>query len=245
MSNKNIIVFSPHPDDEVFSCSGAMNDHIKKGDSVTIIYLTDGGLGWNERAKNLYFNRNLVELREQESIKGAAALGIAEKNLVFLRFPEKIYNHPDEKAPLITKIKENLSLLQPDLIYLAMTNYSNLDHVATYFYVFNTLLEQEYDGVIRVAVPLKHKFIKPLKDKAKFEPQFQKINQHFPIKKLISIETKNQFEDKLQSILAHDSQLGIFQKVIKNTKNYVETLIRFLKNLFKDNIEEFEERRRI
>lgn len=38
----NVLVFAPHPDDEVLGCGGTMARHIKNGDKVTVCVVTSG-----------------------------------------------------------------------------------------------------------------------------------------------------------------------------------------------------------
>ena len=40
--NKNILVIAAHSDDEALGCSGAIAKHIKQGDSVHLLFMTNG-----------------------------------------------------------------------------------------------------------------------------------------------------------------------------------------------------------
>ncbi len=67
---RNVLVFAPHPDDEVFGCGGCAALYANTGASVHPYVLTDGGgyLAGNERAV-------AVALRQDESRRAAALLG--------------------------------------------------------------------------------------------------------------------------------------------------------------------------
>ena len=72
-SKGNILVLAPHPDDEVFGCGGAIMRHIKQGDAVHVVLLTDGDAAIphaNEAARGRY-----IEERRQESLQAAHILG--------------------------------------------------------------------------------------------------------------------------------------------------------------------------
>ena len=40
-----VVVFAPHPDDEVFGCGGALALHARAGVSVHVVLLTEGEAG--------------------------------------------------------------------------------------------------------------------------------------------------------------------------------------------------------
>ena len=39
-----VLIFAPHPDDDVIGCGGAIIQHVRNGDDVTIAYMTSGGV---------------------------------------------------------------------------------------------------------------------------------------------------------------------------------------------------------
>ena len=75
LTGKKVLVFAPHPDDETIGCGGSLALHIKAGDPVKVVFLTNGAKGDSsgEIAKESY-----VELRKDEANKACAFLGVTD-----------------------------------------------------------------------------------------------------------------------------------------------------------------------
>lgn len=65
-----ILVFAPHPDDEVFGCGGAILRQVSEGGAVQVVVLTDGDYQPNCADTQIY-----GQTRREESCKAAQALG--------------------------------------------------------------------------------------------------------------------------------------------------------------------------
>ena len=70
--NKNILVLSPHPDDESIGCGGTIRKHVLEGDTVEVIVLTSGERGGHTAISE----EELIRIREQESMKARDILGV-------------------------------------------------------------------------------------------------------------------------------------------------------------------------
>lgn len=69
----NVLVLAPHADDEVFGCGGAIIRHVKQGDLVKVIIITDGSAAVmhpDRESKARY-----IGIRQQESCQAAEILG--------------------------------------------------------------------------------------------------------------------------------------------------------------------------
>ena len=93
--NERILILAPHPDDESIACAGIIQKALKAGAQVRIVYLTNGD--HNEFAFIVYEKRIVMrqgefiymgKLRQKESIKAMKFLGLSEKDLVFLGYPD-------------------------------------------------------------------------------------------------------------------------------------------------------------
>ena len=93
--DQRILILVPHPDDEVIACAGVIQQALKAGAKLRIVYLTNGD--HNELAFIVYEKRITIrqsefiymgQLRQQESIKAMKFLGVPVKDLVFLGYPD-------------------------------------------------------------------------------------------------------------------------------------------------------------
>ncbi|MCK9430913.1 MAG: PIG-L family deacetylase [Candidatus Omnitrophica bacterium] len=92
---ERVLILAPHPDDEAIACAGVIQQALKAGAQVKIVYLTNGD--HNELAFIVYEKRltlrqgefvHMGQVRQQESIKAMKSLGLSEKDLVFLGYPD-------------------------------------------------------------------------------------------------------------------------------------------------------------
>ena len=76
-----VMVFAPHPDDDIIGCGGSIARHIYQGEQVAIVYLTSGEAG------SLRCDASrLAALRENEAQQAAQLLGTSD--LTFLRYQD-------------------------------------------------------------------------------------------------------------------------------------------------------------
>ncbi len=130
-----IMVFAPHPDDEVIGCGGTIAAHVQKGDEVTIVYLTSGEAGGLAVPSD-----ELRDIREGETRQGAEILSV--KDMIFLRFPDGYLDFsPECIRTLVRLIREQ----KPDVVYLPHAQEGPRDHRVTH--------ELVLDAVRRAAGP--------------------------------------------------------------------------------------------
>src|SRR5665647_2323521 len=75
---ENVLVFAPHPDDDIIGCGGSLAHHVRRGDQVAIVYMTSGEAGSLKHEP-----AELAAIRENEAVQAAACLGVTD--LTFLR----------------------------------------------------------------------------------------------------------------------------------------------------------------
>ncbi|MCX7706283.1 MAG: PIG-L family deacetylase [bacterium] len=92
---EKVIVFAPHPDDEVLGCGGLIQRVIKNEGKIFVVYLTNGD--HNQIPFRVYEKKiiarpidyiKLGELRRKESTKATGILGLPQENLIFLGYPD-------------------------------------------------------------------------------------------------------------------------------------------------------------
>ncbi len=118
----DILVFAPHPDDEIIGCGGSIAKQVEKGNKVSIVYLTSGESGSQKFSKSEF-----RKIREREAKAVAKVLGV--KKLFFLREPDGYLEYNKRNLIKITNlIRKN----KPQVIYLPHQNDFHADHQQTY-----------------------------------------------------------------------------------------------------------------
>ena len=126
---KKIIVFSPHPDDDLIGCGGSIAKHIKQGNEVTTIYMTSGDAGSLE-----YNKEELAEIRQEESKKATEIIGL--KDLVFLKNLDGYLEYNKENLiRLINLIRE----IKPNVVYIPHKFDAHKDHKITHDLVIEAI----------------------------------------------------------------------------------------------------------
>ena len=120
--NKTVLVVAAHSDDEALGCSGTISKHIEQGDSVHLLFMTDGVASRSAKVNN-------------KKKRLTAAQGVAEilgvDTLTNLNFPD---NRMDS-IPLLDVVKEiedKISQVQPEVIYMHHIGDLNIDHQITH-----------------------------------------------------------------------------------------------------------------
>ena len=129
---KNILVFAPHPDDDIIGCAGLLAHQRNAGSTITITYITSGDAAyWPDGPAAL------AQTREKEAF--AACRLIDVENLIFLRQPDgKVSTHQKE---IMQRIIPIILSIKPDIILIPHKNDAHKDHQATYDIVTGVLPE--------------------------------------------------------------------------------------------------------
>lgn len=69
-----VLVLAPHPDDETLGCAGVMVKHLRAGDEVRVVFVTDGS---KSRAMGLTGDAMAIQ-RQGEAAKAMRALGVTD-----------------------------------------------------------------------------------------------------------------------------------------------------------------------
>ncbi len=94
-ASDRILIFAPHPDDEAIGCAGIIQEALRVGADIHIVYLTNGDnnqLAFMVYEKRLTFRKGeflyMGEVRREEAIAAMKLLGLPEENLIFLGYPD-------------------------------------------------------------------------------------------------------------------------------------------------------------
>ena len=117
---RNILVLSPHPDDESIGCGGTIASCIAAGDQVTVVFLTSGEKGVEGTPPN-----ETRTIREQEATRACEILGV--QHIEF-------WHEPDGQllvtVDLIAKVQRLIGRLRPALVFAPHPEDDHVDHKA-------------------------------------------------------------------------------------------------------------------
>ena len=122
----NILVFAPHPDDEVLGCGGTIARHVAEGGSVFVCIVTRGKPPVYNHSKEILEStpHDLVEEIE------AAHKVLGVKKTFYLQFPA-VMLETVPRYELNNAISGLISDLKPDVIYVPHFGDMQKDHTIT------------------------------------------------------------------------------------------------------------------
>jgi len=91
-----VLIFAPHPDDEVLGCAGVIQQALQAGAQVWVVYLTNGD-GFRLAVERQFRQAKPTpeqyvqfgEMRQQEARRGMELLGLAPWRITFLGYPDR------------------------------------------------------------------------------------------------------------------------------------------------------------
>lgn len=122
-----ILVFSPHPDDDVIGCGGSIAKHVTQDNEVIIVYMTSGEAGSLGYAK-----KELAKIREKEAREAAEILGVGVQDLIFLR--NRVGNRDgylEYNEKNLVEIINIIRAKKPNVVYIPHKNDAHKDHMKT------------------------------------------------------------------------------------------------------------------
>jgi len=136
VKNNKVLVVAAHPDDEVLGCGGAIIDHIKNGDEVHIVTLTDGVTARIyqpaiSRKVEIKKHKKAIANRRAEFYKAAQIMGVKKQNCYYLGLPDQRL----DAFPLIDIIKQIEKVaakIRPNVVYTHHWGDLNRDHRVCY-----------------------------------------------------------------------------------------------------------------
>ncbi len=186
----NILVFAPHPDDDIIACGGSMAKYIREGHQVQVVYLTSGEAGSHQ-----YKKADLAVIREEEARQAAASLGIQQ--IRFLGMPDGYISYSRENLlTLVNIIREE----RPSLIYVPHAQDAVRDHQFTWQLV--------HEACNKAAGPWFQDCLAPPWS----TPNILAYEVWTPLQETSYIEDISPFMlDKLKALRCHQSQLQMIK----------------------------------
>ncbi|GAC1385592.1 MAG: bacillithiol biosynthesis deacetylase BshB1 [Ginsengibacter sp.] len=189
---KNILVISPHPDDEAIGCGGTICRHVEEGDVVEVIFLTSGEQGGHGRTVE-----DTRKSREEEAMQAAIILQTSKTE--FWREPDGKFKATENN---LNRLIKRIETVRPNIIYVPHQQEDHPDH-------------KEAAMLVTKAVNrIKDTIIKPIVWMYEVWTPIQKIENIVDI--TLYVETKR------KAILAHKSQCEVmsFDEAILGLNRY-------------------------
>lgn len=194
---RKIIVFAPHPDDEILGCGGTIAKKVREDCEVTIVVMTDG-----RNALSTVFGINstptpeeLKPLRKEETIRAAAILGVQKEKVLFFDFVdgELLQHRKDAEEKVANILEEEL----PAEIYFPYERDYHIDHRTTNNIILNSASVVNSSALrFRYSITQKYSRLGPLLDRLlnifKHNLFAVDIVEFLPLKKAAIKEFKSQ-----------------------------------------------------
>jgi LmbE family N-acetylglucosaminyl deacetylase len=129
---ERVVIVAPHPDDETLGCGGAIALLYQQGYDVSVLVVSDGTLSHPNSQK--YPAPALRSLREQETLKALAILGVSQEVVTFLRLKDGSLPFAPSLDFQTAKIlcQNYLKKVRPDTIFIPWRADPHSDHRATW-----------------------------------------------------------------------------------------------------------------
>ena len=204
-----VLVFAPHPDDEVLGCGGTIKRHVNSGDQVFVCVVTSGlpPVFDDSVAKE----NNWPHVLFPEAMAAKKVLGIEE--YYFLRFPCVLLER-EPRNVINEKVLEIIAKIKPEVVYMPHFGDMQKDHLITAEAV-----------MVAVRPKLSHivRSVYSYETLSETEWNIQHSSNTFIPNTFIDISST--LADKLAAFRCYKSQLGVFPN--PRSLEAVEALARF------------------
>jgi len=136
-----VLVLSPHPDDEIIGCGGALVRYAKGDAKITIVYFTDGRLGFSDKFKPT--EKDKVDLAAERELEAKNISKELKCEQVFLRYKDSKLTLSKN---LIGFLRQLIKDFDPDIIFTPSILEPISDHKITSAVLANALsrIEKNY-----------------------------------------------------------------------------------------------------
>lgn len=109
---KNILLFTPHPDDDAFCCGGTLALLARNGNTVRIAIYTNDDKGSYDPEMT---GERLARIRKAEEEEGNRILGIPKENLIWMGHHDGLLEYVDARR-LVEQATELIRRYRPDIV---------------------------------------------------------------------------------------------------------------------------------
>ncbi len=112
IEGKTVLLFSPHPDDDMFCCAGTLALMAKHRNSIQIFIYTNGDKGSADPEMS---SERMAAIRAREEIAASKILGIPEKNIHWLEYHDGMLEYADPRD-LVEQVTKIIRAYRPDIV---------------------------------------------------------------------------------------------------------------------------------
>jgi len=134
---KKVLVFAPHPDDEVFGCGGTLCLLSGMGADIRVIVLSDGRSSGGNNIDEL------VKRRQQESREAARIIGYPEP--IFWNLTDRMVRFHEN---LIQRVLEDVESFVPDIVFAPAATEMHPDHQSTSLVITEVLRRTKHPSIL-------------------------------------------------------------------------------------------------
>ncbi len=137
-----VLVFAPHPDDEIAGPGGCLALHRRAGDPVRVVVASTGAAGDPEHR---FDPATYADRRRQESRAGLAVLGVDDA--VYWGLPDNCVLSENDFEMGHQLATAAIAEFRPDVVYLPWEREGHPDHHALYLIVCEALRRAAFAGL--------------------------------------------------------------------------------------------------
>jgi LmbE family N-acetylglucosaminyl deacetylase len=228
-----ILVFAPHPDDEVFGCGGVMAKRIFEGYDVFVVFLTDGRNSLREigvLSEPTPYEYKII--RKEEAKRAAKVIGLREDSLYFLDIEDNLLDKEEEIAR--AKIKELLRKCSPVEVYLPQEKEYHKDHRAANRLIIDSI-DQLRIHPVRYEYAVAWRY--PLNLLVRIRPRgvYHLVISKLLGRRIVTVDISRYLSKKKAAVEEYKSQIGLVssnQKRPAMKKSFVERFLRREEDFF-------------
>ena len=112
MEQKTILLFSPHPDDDMFCCAGTLALMGRHRNNIHIFLYTDGDKGSLDPEMS---SRRMASIRMNEEESASRILGIPPANIHWLEYHDGMLEYADPRD-LVEEVTRIIRKYRPDVV---------------------------------------------------------------------------------------------------------------------------------
>jgi LmbE family N-acetylglucosaminyl deacetylase len=112
IEQKTVLLFSPHPDDDLFCCAGTLALMARHRNNIHIFLYTNGDKGSYDREMS---SERLAAIRMKEEEKASAILGIPAANIHWLEYHDGMLEYADPRD-LVEEVTRIIRQYRPDVV---------------------------------------------------------------------------------------------------------------------------------